>query len=91
QLQAYIVYKAALAGVPVHLVDPRNTSRTCPACGHIDKASRKTQASFVCTSCGFAGPADVIAAGNIASRAPVSVPYVSGTAGPSRQGQAQAL
>ncbi|MFL5803648.1 MAG: RNA-guided endonuclease InsQ/TnpB family protein, partial [Roseiflexaceae bacterium] len=91
QLQAYIVYKAVLAGVPVHLVDPRNTSRTCPACGHIDKASRKTQASFVCTSCGFAGPADVIAAGNIASRAPVSVPYVSGTAGPSRQGQAQAL
>ena len=45
----------------------------------IDKANRKTQASFVCTSCGFAGPADVIAAGNIARRAPVSAPCCSGT------------
>jgi IS605 OrfB family transposase len=79
QLRAFIVYKAALAGVPVHFVDPRNTSRTCPACGCIDKANRKTQASFVCTSCGFAGPADVIAARNISRRAPVSVPYCSGT------------
>jgi putative transposase len=77
QLRTFIAYKAALAGVPVHLVDPRNTSRTCSACGCIDKANRKTQASFVCTSCGFAGPADAIAAGNISRRAPVSVPYCS--------------
>lgn len=77
QLRAFIAYKAALVGVPVHFVDPRNTSRTCPACGCIDKANRKTQASFVCTSCGLAGPADVIAAGNISRRAPVSVPYCS--------------
>jgi putative transposase len=77
QLRACIVYKAALSGVPVHVVDPRNTSRTCPACGCIDKANRKTQASFICTSCGFAGPADVIAAGNISRRALVSAPYCS--------------
>jgi IS605 OrfB family transposase len=75
QLQAFIVYKAALSGVPVYFVDPRNTSRTCPSCGHCAKENRKTQASFVCTSCGFAGPADVIAAGNIASRAAVNRPY----------------
>ncbi len=75
QLRAFIAYKAALAGVPVHAVDPRNTSRTCPACGCIDKANRKTQASFLCTSCGFAGPADVIAAVNISRRAPVSAPH----------------
>jgi putative transposase len=81
QLRAFLVYKAALAGVPIHLVDPRNTSRTCPTCGCCDKTNRKTQASFVCTSCGFAGPADVIAAGNIARRAPVSAPYCS-DAGP---------
>jgi putative transposase len=91
QLQAFIAYKALGCGVPVHRVDPRNTSRTCPQCGCIDKANRKTQAAFVCTSCGFAGLADVIAAGNIARRASVSAPYVSGTAGPSCQGQAQAL
>lgn len=77
QLRAFIVYKAALAGVEVHLVDPRNTSRTCPKCGCIAKANRKTQASFVCTRCGFAGHADVIAAGNISGRAPVNVPYCS--------------
>jgi putative transposase len=77
QLRAFISYKARLRGVPVYFVDPRNTSRTCPGCGDCAKENRKTQASFVCTSCGFAGPADVIAAGNIASRAPVSAPYYS--------------
>ena len=77
QLMAFISYKAQLRGVPVHFVDPRNTSRTCPACGHCAKENRKTQASFVCTSCGFAGPADVIAAGNIASRAAVNRPHCS--------------
>ena len=75
QLRAFLTYKAQLRGVPIHVVDPRNTSRTCPSCGGIDKANRKTQASFVCTRCGFAGPADVIAAGTIASRAAVSPPY----------------
>lgn len=84
QLQAFIVYKAALGGVPVHRIDPRNTSRTCPACGCIDKANRKTQAAFVCTSCGFAGHADVIAAGNIASRAAVSPPYYPEASQPRR-------
>ena len=74
QLQAFLAYKARLSGIPVHRVDPRNTSRLCPACGHIDKANRRTQAVFYCTSCGLAGPADVIAAGNIARRAAVNQP-----------------
>lgn len=74
QLRAFISYKAALRGVPVHFVDPRNTSRTCPDCGHCAKENRKTQASFVCTSCGFDGPADVIAAGNVSRRADVTQP-----------------
>lgn len=91
QLQAFIVYKSVLAGVMVVFVDPRNTSRTCPSCGHIDKANRKTQSQFLCTSCCYAGNADVIAAGNISSRAAVNQPYVSDAAGPQRQGQAQAL
>lgn len=91
QLQAFIAYKAQLSGVPVHRVDPRNTSRTCPKCGCIDKANRKTQSSFVCTSCGFAGLADVIAAGNISGRASVNTPHVSEAAGRSSQGQAQVL
>jgi IS605 OrfB family transposase len=83
QLQAFIAYKALGAGVPVHRVNPRNTSRTCPACGHIDKANRKTQSSFVCTLCGLAGLADAIAAENIRvlGRALVNAPHVSDASG----------
>ncbi len=90
-MRTFIAYKARLAGVPVVVVDPRNTSRECTACGHIDKASRKTQASFVCTSCEAAAHADVNAAIIIGRRADVMLPHVSETAGPSRQGQAAAL
>lgn len=79
QLQAFIAYKALGAGIPVYRVDPRNTSRTCPACGHVAKANRKTQSSFVCMSCGFAGLADMIAAENIRvlGRAAVNPPHCS--------------
>lgn len=77
QLQRFVLYKARLRGVPVHFVDPRNTSRTCPACGHCAKENRRTQAQFLCTSCGYAGNADVIAAVNIGRRAVVSPPYCS--------------
>ena len=79
QLRSFIEYKAKLNGVPVVAVDPRNTSRTCPSCGHIDKANRKTQESFLCVLCGHAGLADHIAARNISSRAEVNRPNVSTT------------
>jgi IS605 OrfB family transposase len=79
QLRQHIIYKARLAGVRVVMVDPRNTSRTCPACGSIDKANRRTQANFLCISCGFAGHADVIAAGIIAGRGALNRPNVGGT------------
>lgn len=69
QLSRFIQYKAALQGMPVALVDPQNTSRTCPACGSVSKENRKTQALFLCTSCGHGGPADVIAARVISRRA----------------------
>ncbi len=81
QLQQFVSYKAQLRGIPVHFVDPRNTSRTCPACGHCAKENRKTQAQFVCTSCGYAGHADVIAAGNISRRAAVNPPHASTQSG----------
>ena len=77
QLRTFLEYKARLAGVPVLPVDPRNTSRTCPMCGTIDKRNRPTQARFLCIECGFAGPADTIAAGNIACRAGVMRPHVT--------------
>ena len=74
QLRAFIAYKATLAGVPVVLVDPRNTSRRCPGCGHIDKRNRPDQATFRCISCGLAGLADTFAARNISGWAAVSLP-----------------
>ena len=75
QLRFFLSYKAALAGVPLHTVDPRNTSRTCPACGHCAKENRKSQALFCCQACGYTDNADRNAAINI-SRAPVMVPIV---------------
>jgi IS605 OrfB family transposase len=76
QLRNFIEYKAHRIGVPVILVDPRNTSCTCPACGCIDKANRKSQSQFSCTSCGFSGLADVIAAVNISRQGRVMLPYI---------------
>lgn len=76
QLRIFIEYKAKMVGVPVVMVDPRNTSRTCPCCGHIDKANRPNQATFSCVQCGYSGLADAIAARNIAGRAVVNRPYI---------------
>lgn len=68
RLGSYIAYKAKRAGVPVVYVDPAYTSQECSECDHIDKKNRPEQATFVCTSCGFAEHADVNAARNISSR-----------------------
>ena len=57
-------YKAA----HVVAVDPRDTSRTCRECGHVDKGNRVTQADFECLACGHTGNADVNAALNILAR-----------------------
>lgn len=82
QLRAFVAYKAALAGVPLRLVDPRNTSRTCPVCGLIDKANRVSQSLFLCRSCGHSAPADLVAAENI-RRAAVNQPHCPDAGPPS--------
>lgn len=74
-LRHCLTYKAKLAGIPLVAVDPRNTSRTCFACGHCDKASRKSQDRFSCTSCGREAHADQNAACNIAARGAVNHPH----------------
>jgi IS605 OrfB family transposase len=56
QLRRFVTDKAGLSGVPVIAVDPRNTSRRCPECGFTDKANRKTQQTFSCTTCGYTAP-----------------------------------
>lgn len=79
QLRNFIEYKAQRMGVKVIAVDPRNTSRTCPCCGHVDKANRKNQDKFLCVDCGFSGLADYIAAVNISRRAAVNRPDIPTT------------
>jgi len=73
-LQSKIGYKAKRAGVAVCFVDPRNTSRECRVCGHIEKANRKTRDLFACLACGHSADADANAASVIASRATVIRP-----------------
>jgi putative transposase len=64
QLRTFVQYKAAIAGVPVVLVDPRNTSRTCSECGHCEAANRKGQ-DFRCLQCSYSTNADFNAARNL--------------------------
>ncbi len=49
-------------------VDPRHTSQTCAACGVVDARSRRTQAAFMCVSCGHADNADINASREIRRR-----------------------
>src|SRR5258708_11859531 len=73
QLRAFIAYKAALAGARVVYVDPAYTSQTCSRCGHCETANRKSQATFLCRSCGFSAHADLNAAVNIRARSRAAV------------------
>lgn len=68
QLGQFLTYKAARAGVTFTQVDPRHTSQMCHACEGISKKNRRTQAEFVCVSCGVSLNADTNAAINIAKR-----------------------
>ncbi|MDU8990858.1 transposase [Streptomyces mirabilis] len=57
--------KAESAGREVIAVDPRNTSRTCPECGHVAAENRPTQERFHCVSCGHTAHADTVGAQNV--------------------------
>ena len=77
QLRQFIDYKAAIAGVPIVLIDPAYTSQECPICHQISRSNRPTRDNFCCVCCGFSGPADTIAATNIAARVSVNMPIVA--------------
>jgi putative transposase len=63
-----IEYVAAKSGKVLVKVNPKHTSQTCSACGHVDKSSRDRE-KFICTSCGHIAHADKQAARNIKARA----------------------
>jgi IS605 OrfB family transposase len=81
QRRTFIAYKAALAGVPVVCVNPAYTSQTCSRCGHCERANRRSQAKFLCVSCGYSAHADLNAAANIRDRAAVIPPDAAFLAG----------
>ncbi|GGJ73609.1 RNA-guided endonuclease InsQ/TnpB family protein [Streptomyces brasiliensis] len=62
---AILAAKAEGAGREVMAVDPRNTSRRCPQCGHTAKENRPTQEKFHCVSCGHTAHADTVGAQNV--------------------------
>ncbi|MGE5755108.1 MAG: RNA-guided endonuclease InsQ/TnpB family protein [Planctomycetaceae bacterium] len=68
QLRSFVEYKAKLAGIPVVTVDPRNSSRTCSACGHCAQENRKTRDRFECQHCNYSTNADFNAARNLRVR-----------------------
>jgi putative transposase len=77
ELRRYIEYKAALAGVKVQPVDPRDTSKRCPECNHVSKKNRIRRDVFLCDECGYFDQADVVVAKNIRSGALVIAREVS--------------
>ncbi|WKN23629.1 RNA-guided endonuclease InsQ/TnpB family protein [Azotobacter vinelandii] len=58
-------YKLAWNGGWLVAVPPRNTSRTCPCCGHVSADDRQSQARFECVECGFEENADMVGAINV--------------------------
>lgn len=68
EFRRQLEYKQAWLGGEVLAVPPRNTSRTCPACGYVSAENRQTQARFACVECGYENNADLAGAINISER-----------------------
>ncbi|QHC20278.1 RNA-guided endonuclease InsQ/TnpB family protein [Streptomyces sp. GS7] len=64
-----LAQKAESAARRVIPVNARNTSRTCPECGHVARENRVTQAKFECVKCGLVANADHVGALNVLNRA----------------------
>jgi putative transposase len=63
-----LAYKVAWNGGILLAVAPHHTSQTCPACAHVSKHNRQTQAKFLCVDCGYENHADVVGAINVLAR-----------------------
>lgn len=64
-----VIAKAKAKKNEVHLVASHHNSQTCSQCGHKSPENRRSQARFVCQSCGFTLNADINAAINVRRRA----------------------
>jgi putative transposase len=61
----YLEYKQSRLGGWVLYVNPAYTSQTCSGCGYVHPDNRRSQAGFVCQTCGLSINADMNAAINI--------------------------
>ena len=68
EFRRQLEYKLNWNGGLLVAVPPHNTSRTCPACGHMAAENRQTQARFECIDCGYENNADVVGAMNVLAR-----------------------
>ena len=68
EFRRQLAYKVAWNGGMLLAVAPHHTSQTCPACAHVSKDNRQTQAKFWCVDCGYENHADVVGAINILER-----------------------
>ena len=68
ELRRQLDYKVQWNGGILLAVPPQHTSQTCPACGHVSKENRQTQAKFLCIDCSYENHADVVGAINILER-----------------------
>ena len=68
EIRRQLEYKMQWSGGLFVAVPPQYTSQTCPACLFKSAENRRTQASFLCTHCGYAENADVVAAINVLHR-----------------------
>lgn len=66
ELQQFIEYKAALKGIRVVYVNPKNTSKRCSNCGSL--STSRHGGFFECLHCGFSCDADLNASRNLAQR-----------------------
>ena len=68
-------YKLKRNGGKLVKVNPAYTSQECSKCKAVDKNSRKSQAVYKCTSCGYETNADINAAINILNRSTCGYDY----------------
>jgi putative transposase len=68
EFRRQLEYKVAWRGGYTVAVPPAYTSQTCPCCGHVAAASRRSQALFGCVACGYENHADVVGAINVLER-----------------------
>ena len=68
QIRDFAAYKLAERGKMLVKVRAAYSSQECAECGHIEKANRPDQETFICQSCGHAANADDNASAVLAKR-----------------------